>query len=301
MSNRDPRRPTVSQPEEEGDPPVDRRGRTDVPSRPAAPRPSGELPGVRRSSGFPWRTDGPDAGRGVDDRGVPDRADAVGARDGAGRGAARPVPPVDDPTDPAAWAEVTDAWAADTDDGWDERQGPAALSIAEPVAADRPVLAPETAAPRRVARGVRPPATARPPATGRARAQTREGAGRGLTLPSVRLPAGFAGTGLLGDRTALTLLGAAVLSAAVMALVLSSQIPNLAPSLTLHLDAAGIADRFGPPQVLWRLPLLATMATLINLVLAWFLARSDRFAARFLLAATLVVHLIAWVALFDFV
>jgi len=86
-----------------------------------------------------------------------------------------------------------------------------------------------------------------------------------------------------------------------MALVLSSQLTGLPASLAIHLDAAGLPDRFGPPRVLRRLPLLAAMATLLNLVLAWVLARFDRFAARFLLAAALVVHLIAWVALFDFV
>lgn len=291
MSHRDPRRPIVPEPEDEGFDPVDRRGRAEVPSRRAAGRPTGEVAGLRRSSGFPWLTDGTDSARLIDDR-----SDALGgARAPTGRAVARPTPPADDPTDPAAWAEVTEAWAADTDEGWDERQGIGGRSATDTGVADRPMLEPEIAAPRRTTRSARPPATAR------ARTQNRAGARPTFALPSVRLPSGLAGSGLLGDRTALTLLGAAILSAAVMALVLSSQIPNLPPSLTLHLDAAGLGDRFGPPEVLWRLPLLAAMATLLNLVLAWFLARSDRFAARFLLAATLVVHLIAWVAFFDVV
>ena len=99
----------------------------------------------------------------------------------------------------------------------------------------------------------------------------------------------------------LAAIAANAISLAAMAAVLSSQLGELPGSLALHLDAAGLPDRWGPPKTLWRLPLLAGMTTLMNLVVAWAISPVDRFAARFVLAATLVVHLIVWVAVFDFV
>ena len=100
---------------------------------------------------------------------------------------------------------------------------------------------------------------------------------------------------------ALALLGANAISLGAMAAVLSSQMGGLPTSLAIHLDAAGVPDRWGSPKTLWRLPLLAGMTTVMNLVVAWAISSVDRFAARFVLAAALVVHLIAWVAVFDFV
>lgn len=86
-----------------------------------------------------------------------------------------------------------------------------------------------------------------------------------------------------------------------MAALLSTKVGELPSSVVLHLDAVGEADRWGEAGVLWRLPLLAIMATVLNVVLAWYLSGVDRFASRFLLAAALVVQLVAWVAIFDFV
>jgi hypothetical protein len=69
----------------------------------------------------------------------------------------------------------------------------------------------------------------------------------------------------------------------------------------VHLDAAGFPDAWGVPSVLWRLPLIAGMTLLMNLVVAWFIAPIDRFAARFVIAAALGVQVIVWVAVFDFI
>lgn len=182
------------------------------------------------------------------------------------------APRANDPTDPAAWAEATDAWAAESNQGWED----VAATEAPPAA---PI-------PRRARASTRPRRAARPTPS--------------VSLPAVRLPAFVARSDLLTDRTALALLGAGLFSAAVMAAVLNAQLAGLPDSLVIHLNAAGQPDRWGEPRVLWRLPLLAAMATLMNLVVAWFVSPLDRFAGRFLLAAALVVHIIAWVALFDF-
>jgi hypothetical protein len=105
---------------------------------------------------------------------------------------------------------------------------------------------------------------------------------------------------LVRDRPAMVMLGVAAFSAAVMAAVMSNRLDALDRGLPIHIGAAGFADRWGSPAVLWRIPLLATMITLMNASAAWFLAPSDRFASRFLIAASLVVHLLAWIALGDF-
>ena len=86
-----------------------------------------------------------------------------------------------------------------------------------------------------------------------------------------------------------------------MAIVLATAGTGLPAVLVQHLDAAGIPDRWGPPRTLWRIPLIVVGVTAMNATLAWFLARSDRFAGRFTLATALVVQLLAWIALFDYV
>ena len=294
MSHRDPRRPFGPEPEDGAPDPLGRprRARAGDAARPA--RPASEPPALAPSTDFPWLKDESGAKSRLDDRSripstggrpVPTPTASSGAREraaeaarldprsGAASQAAAPMAPSsDDPTDPAAWQDVTEAWAADTGQGWED------------AAATQPTPAP-------------PPRRTRAATTGRSRARARPVVG----LPAVRLPSLVTGSDLAGDRTALAFLGAGLVSLAAMAIVLGTQLSGLAPMLALHLDAAGQPDRWGPPRVLWRLPLLAGMTTLLNLVLAWFVSRFDRFAGRFLLAAALVVHLIAWVAVFDFI
>ena len=98
----------------------------------------------------------------------------------------------------------------------------------------------------------------------------------------------------------MALLGVSAFGLGVMAAIMSNQLDGLPDAIGIHVDASGRTDRWGDPTGLWRLPLLATMITLINLSVAWFLARSDRFAARFLLTAAVAVQAITWVAVVDF-
>lgn len=97
------------------------------------------------------------------------------------------------------------------------------------------------------------------------------------------------------------MIGANLLSLLVMVVRLATQLGQLPQSLVMHLDAAGIPDAWGPPSVLWRLPIIAGMSLLMNLIVAWFVSPIDRFAARFVLAAALGVQLIVWIAVLDFV
>lgn len=331
MSDREPRRPFASQPEDDRSIPDERssdrpaRRRGGDPSRLFRPAP--EPLRADPSSEFPWRVDesaadrlrrpqeeraarterarlmDPDGGfafSGSGDRRPessvvvdPDPRSSGDTADRRGRGnaPARVLPPTDDPTDPTAWSDVTEAWAADTDQGWDESDGP-------PLVEPSPV---PTAAPAQPARTARTARTARERTRARTAGRSAARPSFGVGVPEMRLPTFVSGSDLIRDRTALGLLGAAALGLAVMALLLATRMPDLAPSQVLHLDASGRPDLWGPPRVLWRIPLLVAMTTLLNLGLAWWISRFDRFAARFLLAAALVVQLVAWVALFDFV
>ena len=188
----------------------------------------------------------------------------------SGRRVIRDAEP-DDPFDADAWA-LTGEW----DDALD--------ADAVDVSLEEPPFQP-AAAPRS-----RRPAASRPRRAAERRPRPAPG------LPPVKMPAFVSQADMATDRSALGLLAVALLSLLLMAVVLGSQLGRLANPAVLHLDAAGIPDRWGPPTVFWRIPLLAGMVTLINLVLAWFLAPRDRFLARFVLAASLVVQLLAWVA-----
>jgi hypothetical protein len=182
---------------------------------------------------------------------------------------ARSVP--DDPNDPAAWSAVTEEWAEPSGGEWEE------LPAAEP---------------RRPA-----PSRRRARDTSRPRARPRPA----IALSAARLPS-FAGRAdLLGDQVSGILIGANLLSLLVMVIRLATQLSQLPASFVVHLDAAGFPDAWGTPDVLWRLPLIAGMSLLMNLVVAWFVAPIDRFAARFVLAAALGVQLIVWIAVLDFV
>ncbi len=299
MTGRDPNSPGRPERGDDALDPIERphRLRGGDAARPARSFPDRARPD--RAASFPWRTDGgaarslagPDAvgedasrrrsrdasggdregttGEPATGRSLP--ADAPTRPATAGRSVPA-APRADDPTDPAAWAEATDAWAAESNQGWED---------VAPTEAPASVLTP-----RRARASTRPRRAARPTPS--------------VSLPTVRLPAFVARSDLLADRTALALLGAGLISAAAMAAVLNTQLAGLPDSLVIHLDAAGQPDRWGEPRVLWRLPLLAAMTTLINLVVAWLVSPLDRFAGRFLLVAALVVHLIAWVALVEF-
>ncbi len=174
-------------------------------------------------------------------------------------------PDLDDPTDPSAWGDGLDD--PYDDPGWDD------LPDEETPVARRP-------------RPARRPAGRRAPRPA-------------VALPSFRMPAGLLSGDLVGDRIASALFAASLAGALLMAIVLLTQIGRLPEVLVVHLDAAGIPDRWGTPRVLWRLPLIAFGVTLMNAVVAWYVARLDRFAARFVLAAALVVQIIAWAALFS--
>ena len=190
-----------------------------------------------------------------------------------------PQPGLGDPTDPSQWD--------------DDTTGPWIDPSFDPPVEESTTPPPGSPPARRAAASASPATRAR-------------GSGARPSPPplpnfrNLRVPAFISGSELARDPAALWLLGVAFFGLGVMAALLSSQLGGLDPGVSIHVDAAGRTDRWGDPGGLWRLPLLATMLTLMNATAAWFLIRSDRFAARFLLAAAVVVQIVTWVAVVDF-
>ena len=91
-----------------------------------------------------------------------------------------------------------------------------------------------------------------------------------------------------------------LLSLVLMIATLLAQGGDLPSSFPIHLDASGNADRFGDSATLWRIPFGILMTMLMALVVAAILWKRDRFAARFVVAGTILAQVLAWVALADF-
>ena len=113
---------------------------------------------------------------------------------------------------------------------------------------------------------------------------------------TIAMPQAVTGSSLVADQIALALIGINAVSILVMALLLGTRSGGIPSPMVLQLDAAGNPDLWGPPSVLWRLPVMSLFITLMFLIVAWFLHPIDRFAARFGLGAAFVAQLIAWAA-----
>lgn len=72
---------------------------------------------------------------------------------------------------------------------------------------------------------------------------------------------------------------------------------HLPETLVLHWNAAGLPDRIGTRRDLWLLPIVAAIVTIGNFALAFLAEYLERFAARLLLAGTVVVLALTWIAL----
>ena len=116
-----------------------------------------------------------------------------------------------------------------------------------------------------------------------------------VTRPS--MPSVISQADLVNDAPALAMIGLGLISLAGMAILVANRVDTLAPSFATHVSASGVLEDIRGSDALWRLPLLATMLTLINVGAAWFISPIDRFASRFLIAAAIIVQFVAWVAL----
>ncbi len=201
-----------------------------------------------------------------------------------------PFLPDDDPLNADAWQLELDEIASSGDDPA-ETLPEFDLAAPPPRRARRQPSSKRTGRESRAVPGSAPRRSRTPAAGARGRA----------TRPAVSLgmPRVVAGSSLVTDQTVLALLGINAASILIMALLLGVRLGGLTSPLVLQLDAAGNPNLWGPPGILWRLPVMAFFITVMFLAVAWFLHPIDRFAARFALAAALVAQLVAWVAVIQ--
>lgn len=102
---------------------------------------------------------------------------------------------------------------------------------------------------------------------------------------------------LLRDRIAVGLVLAAGALVTLMLWFIVLRFDRVPAALPLHYSATGQPDRIGTPREIFILPLIAALAAVGNIALASSVVRYDRFAARLLTGGTLLVQVVAWVAL----
>jgi hypothetical protein len=121
-----------------------------------------------------------------------------------------------------------------------------------------------------------------------------------VSLPRPSVPLAVREAALIQDRNSLALIGLLVLSLIGMVVLTMSRIDTLAPGFATHISASGIKEDVRSEDALWQLPLMAGALLLMNIVLAWFLARWSTFSARFVLVTSIIVQVVIWVALLRF-
>lgn len=99
------------------------------------------------------------------------------------------------------------------------------------------------------------------------------------------------------DRVSVALVLAAGALVTLMLWFIVLRFDRVPAALPLHYSATGQPDRIGTPREIFILPLIAALAAVGNIALAWSVVRYDRFAARLLTGGTLLVHVVTWVAL----
>ena len=200
-----------------------------------------------------------------------------------------PFLPADDPLSAAAWQlELDEALPSD-----DDEATPRGLDLEAPSSARRARRQPPSTRSSRTASARATRTSRRQPVDGSTRSRTARPA---LTMA---MPKAVTGSSLVADRTALALVGINAASLLLMTLLLGIRLGAIPSPMVLQLDAAGNPDLWGPPSVLWRLPVMSLFITVMFLAVAWFLHPIDRFAARFALGAAFVAQLIAWAAVFQ--
>ncbi len=115
-------------------------------------------------------------------------------------------------------------------------------------------------------------------------------------MPKIAMPQSVSQAAIFSDVVSLTLIGVGVVSLAAMAILVGNKMGTLPATIPTHVTASGLLENVKGRGALWRLPLLGTFLTLMNLAIAVFVARIDRFASRFILGAALIVQFVAWVA-----
>lgn len=98
------------------------------------------------------------------------------------------------------------------------------------------------------------------------------------------------------ERPIVITAGIGLVSLVLMAATVAARQGQLVGWFPIHLNAAGTPDEWGSPSTLWRLPLMSLMVSLMAIALAWLLAKRDAFATQFILASTVLIQALCWIA-----
>jgi hypothetical protein len=132
--------------------------------------------------------------------------------------------------------------------------------------------------------------------------QYRRGRGNRPSLPKINahrphMPVAISAA-LAGQDSRLLLVAAgSLLSLAAMAAVTANRVGAMNAWFPLHIDASGVADKWGSPATLWRLPLGLAMLTIMNVASSFLLGARDRNLSWILIGSLPLIHLIGWIAL----
>jgi hypothetical protein len=95
--------------------------------------------------------------------------------------------------------------------------------------------------------------------------------------------------------------GFAIVSLVLMAATLLARVDSLPDWIPIHLNAEGEPDFWGTGSTLWRIPLMTFVLTVMSAAVTWYLWKRDPFAARFTIGSTVLINLLSWIALINFV
>lgn len=115
-------------------------------------------------------------------------------------------------------------------------------------------------------------------------------------VPAIAVPTAISQAPFLRDRVLLASVGLSTASLLLMAAVVGNRIGQMPEVVALHLNAAGVPDLWGTREALWRLPLATAMLSIMNVIAGALLHSRDAFVARFLVASSLLVNVLAWIA-----
>lgn len=117
------------------------------------------------------------------------------------------------------------------------------------------------------------------------------------SMPRPTVPPAIAAAFANQDPRLLLTAAGAILSLAAMAVVTMTRIDSLPGWFPLHIDASGVATKWGTDSTLWRLPFGLAMITLMNIATAVVLGIREQRFAWILIGSLPLVHVIAWIAL----
>lgn len=106
---------------------------------------------------------------------------------------------------------------------------------------------------------------------------------------------------ILRDVLAVVLVAIGIASIGVQVAYVAAALPTLPPLLPLHYNGVGSVDLIGPRSDLFKMPGIGAIVFVVDLVLAMFVYRQERWGALTLLAGSILVQIMLIVATINIV